>query len=128
MSDHSPVAAHDAASAVALPPGGHTPRVVRAQVVAVNEGSYHVAVKIAGDPEPYTVSYNPLAYIPRVRKPNEPGVWLAVIGEPENWWVLGEASRDMAGTPTSAARRRHACGATARSRSAPAGRISRRSP
>jgi hypothetical protein len=99
MSDHSPVAPHDAAGAVALPPGGHTPRLVRAQVVAVNEGSYHVAVKIAGDPKPYTVSYNPLAYIPRERKPNEPGVWLAVIGEPENWWVLGEASRDMAGTP-----------------------------
>jgi hypothetical protein len=98
MSDQSHVA-DDVASAEALPPGGHTPQFVRARVLAVNETSYHVLVKIDADPEPFTVSYNPLAYIPRTTRATGPGVWLAVIGEPENWWVLGEASRDMAGTP-----------------------------
>jgi len=98
MSDHSHVAPHDAASAVVPTPGGHTPQVVRAQILAVEETSYQVTVKIAGDPDTYIVSYNPLAYIPRMTKPTGPGVWLAVIGEPESWWVLGEASRDMHGT------------------------------
>jgi hypothetical protein len=98
MSDHSHVAPQDAASAVVPPPGGHTPQVVRARVLAVEETSYQVTVKIDGDPDTYIVSYHPLAYIPR-KKPTGPGVWLAVIGEPENWWVLGEASQDMHGTP-----------------------------
>jgi len=77
----------------------HVAHFVRARVLSVNETSYQVRVKIEGSPEQLTVSYNPLAYIPRKTGPHGAGVWLAVLGEPENWWVLGEASRDMAGTP-----------------------------
>jgi hypothetical protein len=95
MNDQSQVAAHDAAT-IGAPPGGDTPRFVRATVLAVNETSYLLQVKI-GDGTA-DVSYNPLAYIPRKTETQEPGVWLAVIGDdPKNWWVMGVASRDLSG-------------------------------
>jgi len=108
MSDHSHVAAHDAASAEATPPGGDTPRFVRATVHAVDQTLYLLTVKIGNDSANTGVSYNPLAYIPRQGEQ----VWLAVVGQdPTNWWVMGVASRgmfrttDVGRTPSAALRR-----------------------
>jgi hypothetical protein len=96
MSDQSHVAAHDAANAEAAPPGGDTPRFVRATVDAVDERHYLLTVKLKDGSKKSGVSYNPLAYIPRIPRRNDP-VWLAVLDQnpQEDWWVMGVASRDM---------------------------------
>jgi hypothetical protein len=96
MSDHSHVAAHDAARAEAAPPGGDTPRFVRATVDAVDEQHYLLTVKLKDDSKKPGVSYNPLAYIPR----RNDQVWLAALGQnpQEDWWVMGVASRSLFGT------------------------------
>jgi hypothetical protein len=104
MSDHS----HVAASAEAAPPGGDTPRFVRATVDAVDQTHYLLSVKLEDGSKKSSVSYNPLAYIPRPKDP----VWLAVLGEDvKNWWVMGVASQslfrttDVGRTPSAALRR-----------------------
>jgi hypothetical protein len=107
MNDQS----HDAASAVAAPSGDDTPRFVRATVDAVDERHYLLTVKLEDGSRKSGVSYNPLAYIPRIPRQGQP-VWLAVLGQdPTNWWVMGVASRymwettDVGRTPSAALRR-----------------------
>jgi hypothetical protein len=72
---------------------GQTPQFAEGRVTTVDEHRYRVSVKISGE-ELRDVSYNPLAYVPRLRET----VWVALIGE--DAWVMGVPSRTMHGSPT----------------------------
>jgi hypothetical protein len=84
-------------------PLAHVPiRFARGTIVEIDAHHYKVSVKIPGERGPFPdISYNPLAYIPRLNE--EVGVAFAYGSEPgdENFtWVLGANSWLMYDNPT----------------------------
>ncbi len=83
-------------------PGGLSIRFVRGTIVGIDAHRYTVSVRIPGEVGPFAgISYNPLAYIPRLDE--EVGIALGYGPEPGNesfTWVLGANSWLMFGSPT----------------------------